>query len=115
MGARHPRPPAPEVVLAASTGSAPESCDSSVLCPRGCNGGNVLVAEKGDPPISRLVDPERASWDDRLRDLAKTRLHVPYHDSAGADVLTRAYGVDGGGRHRRLEVFQVLLVLNERT
>jgi aminoglycoside phosphotransferase (APT) family kinase protein len=86
-----------------------------VLCHNDFNGGNVLVASSGVPTICGVVDLERAAWADPLYDLAKTRRHVRHHDPAGPDVLMRAYGVEGEGDRRRVDVYEVLHAMAERT
>jgi hygromycin-B 7''-O-kinase len=95
--------------------TAIESCGCPVLCHNDFVGSNILVTAGPDAEICGVVDLERASWDDPLCDLALTRLHVRYHDPAGADVVTRAYGVEGDAHHRRLGVHEVLHALQERT
>jgi aminoglycoside phosphotransferase (APT) family kinase protein len=101
--------------LVDSSRLALDSCRRPVLCHNDFVGSNILVATGPDPDILGVVDLERASWDDPLCDLARTRLHVRYHDQAGADVVTRAYGVEGDAEHRRLDVHEVLHALQERT
>ncbi len=86
-----------------------------VLCHHDLNGGNVLVAADGPPRVTGVVDLERASWDDPVRDLALTALHVRQQDPAKVDVLLAAYGpLDAGGRVR-LRVHTALLAMAERT
>jgi hygromycin-B 7''-O-kinase len=86
-----------------------------VLCHNDFNGGNLLVTPSGVPTICGVVDLERAAWADPLYDLAKTRRHVRHHDPAGADVLMRAYGVDGEDERARVDVYEVLHAVTERT
>ena len=92
-----------------------DSSGPPVLCHNDFNGGNILVTESGDPAVRGVVDLEGASWDDPLWDLAKTRLHVRHHDAAAAEVLTRAYGVEEQAELQRLDVYEVLHALAERT
>jgi len=95
--------------------TAMESCGRPVLCHNDFVDSNILVTDGPDAEICGVVDLERASWDDPLCDLARTRLQVRYHDRAGADLVTRAYGVEGDAHHRRLDVHEVLHALQERT
>lgn len=76
--------------------------------------GNLLVRDAGDPELCGVVDLERASWDDPLSDVARTRRHAWYHDPAAADLVTEAYGVDGDDEWRRVAVHEVLHALEER-
>ena len=62
-----------------------------------------------------MVDLERASFDDPLSDLALTRLHVWHHDPADEEVLLAAYGIDTPAERRRVDVYEVLLAVQERS
>jgi Ser/Thr protein kinase RdoA (MazF antagonist) len=91
------------------------TCTEPVLCHDDANGGNVLVTATGEPEICGVVDLERASWDDPLCDLARTRQHVRHHDPGGVASVTAAYGVAEEGERLRLDVHELLHVLEERT
>lgn len=91
------------------------SCVTPVLCHNDFIDSNLLVATTGEPQLCGVVDLERASWDDPLADLARTKLHARYHDPAAAEVLVNAYGVHSDDEHRRLAVHEVLHALEERT
>ena len=91
------------------------SCVRPVLCHNDFIDGNLLVATTGEPQLCGVVDLERASWDDPLADLARTKLHARYHDPAAAEVLVKAYGVHSDDEHRRVAVHEVLHALDERT
>lgn len=91
------------------------SCVQPVLCHNDFIDGNVLVATMGEPQLRGVVDLERASWDDPLADLARTKLHTRYHDTAAAEVLVEAYGVQSDDEHHRVTVHEVLHALDERT
>ncbi|MEO3776144.1 aminoglycoside phosphotransferase family protein [Micromonospora sp. B11E3] len=88
-------------------------CPGPVLCHNDVNDGNLLISATPDPRLSG-VDLERASWDDPLNDLAKTRLHIRHHRPADTAALIEAYGVDGTDAHRRLDAYEVLHALEER-
>lgn len=91
------------------------------FCHHDLNGGNVLMTASGPPRLTGLVDLERASWDDPMRDLALTSLHVRYHDPDAVAGLVAAYGDGrkqgglGDGELARLNLHQVLLAMRERT
>lgn len=87
----------------------------AALCHHDVNGGNVLVTASGPPRLSGLVDLERASWDDPMRDLALTCLHVRYFDPDAVAGLIAAYGVQTEAEIRRLHLHQMLLAMTERT
>ncbi|MDQ3709164.1 MAG: aminoglycoside phosphotransferase family protein [Actinomycetota bacterium] len=91
------------------------SCVRPVLCHNDFIDGNLLVATTGEPRLCGVVDLERASWDDPLADLARTKLHARYHDTAAAEVLVKAYGVHSDDEHRRVAVHEVLHAMDERT
>jgi hygromycin-B 7''-O-kinase len=91
------------------------SCPGPVLCHNDFIDGNLLVAVQGEPRLCAVVDLERASWDDPLSDLAQTRVHVRHHVPADTSRLTDAYGVDSDSERRRIEVYEVLHVVRERT
>ena len=91
------------------------SCVRPVLCHNDFIDANLLVATTGEPQLCGVVDLERASWDDPLVDLARTKLHARYHDTAAAEVLVKAYGVHSDDEHRRVAVHEVLHALDERT
>lgn len=90
-------------------------CSDPVLCHNDFIDGNLLVHEAGEPNLCGVVDLERASWDDPLNDLAQTRLHVRYHDAAGPPALVAAYGVEDEDELSRLDVYELLHTLEERT
>ena len=91
------------------------SCRHPVLCHNDFIGGNLLVRETGSPHVCGVVDLERASWDDPLTDLARTRLHAWHHDPATPDLVSDAYGVHGDHEWQRIAVHEVLHALEERT
>ncbi|MDQ3431103.1 MAG: aminoglycoside phosphotransferase family protein [Actinomycetota bacterium] len=91
------------------------SCVRPVLCHNDFIDGNLLVATTGEPRLCGVVDLERASWDDPLADLARTKLHARYHDPAAAEVLVKAYGVHSDDEHHRVAVHEVLHAMDERT
>lgn len=91
-----------------------DSCPGPVLCHNDFIGSNLLVAAAGEPRLCGVVDLERASWGDPLADLAQTRLHVRYHDPAGAEILVQAYGVATGTERRRVALHEVLHAFAER-
>ena len=91
------------------------SDQTPVLCHDDFIDGNLLISDDADPQVCGVVDFERASWDDPCSDLAQTRLHLRHHNPANASVLTEAYGINGADEHQRLEVYEVLHALRERT
>lgn len=86
-----------------------------VLCHNDLIDSNILVAATGEPQLCGVVDLERASWDDPLTDLARTRLHARHHDDAASELLVEAYGLQGDDEHDRVSVHEVLHALEERT
>ena len=74
-----------------------------------------MVQESGPPYLCGVVDLERASWDDPLNDLAQTRLHMGYHDPDGPTALVEAYGVERDDERQRLDVYELLHAVEERT
>lgn len=91
-----------------------DSCPGPVLCHNDLIDSNLLVAAAGEPRLCGVVDLERASWGDPLADLAQTRLHVRYHDPAGAEILVEAYGVATESERRRVALHEVLHAFAER-
>ncbi|MFA9445769.1 phosphotransferase family protein [Egicoccus sp. AB-alg6-2] len=87
---------------------------ASALCHNDLVDANVLVAARGEPTVVGVVDLERASWDDRMADLARTRSHVRGHDEEGVAQLATAYGVNDDER-ARLRVHEVLHAVEERS
>lgn len=85
------------------------------LCHHDLNGGNVLVTASGPPHITGLTDFERAAWDDPMRDLALTVLHLWHHDPSDVSQLVTAYGPLMPADTARLTVHQALLAMAERT
>lgn len=84
------------------------------FCHHDVNGGNVLLTGSGAPRVTGLVDFERASWDDPLRDVALTALHLAHHDVRHVGGLLDRYGLDDAAAHDRLQVHTVVLMLAER-
>ncbi|MFC3688017.1 phosphotransferase family protein [Aquipuribacter hungaricus] len=84
-----------------------------VLCHGDVNGGNVLLSEADGTTVTGLVDLERASWDDPLRDLALTALHLWHHELDDVPGLLRGYGLAGTDPDR-LPVHVLVLALAER-
>lgn len=83
------------------------------FCHHDVNGGNVLLAEVGQPRVTGLVDFERASWDDPLRDVGLTVVHLGHHDVRHVPGLLDRYGLDAVG-HERVRLHTVVLMLAER-
>ena len=75
----------------------------------------MLVSATGPPHVTGVVDLERASWDDPLTDVARTRLHARSHDEVGADAMVKAYGLRSEDEERRVAVHEVLHAVQERT
>lgn len=90
------------------------SCEYATLCHGDLNDGNLLVTAAGTAAISAVVDFERACWDDPMRDMALTRLHVLFHTPNLISALDDGYGGTTDNESVRLAVFELLQLIHER-
>jgi Ser/Thr protein kinase RdoA (MazF antagonist) len=86
-----------------------------VLCHHDVNGGNVLLGPGDVPRVSGVVDFERTSWDDPMRDLALTVLHLRHEEPETIPALRDGYGPLDDEDSRRLHVHVALRAMAEHT
>lgn len=86
-----------------------------VLCHHDVNGGNVLLGPGATPRVSGVVDFERTSWDDPMRDLSLTVLHLRHEEPETIPALLDAYGPLADGDSQRLHVHVALRAMAEHT
>lgn len=98
---------------------AVDRCRVPTLCQNDFNAGNIMI----DPTTSRICgvfDFERASWGDPLDDLARILIQIRHHNHDLGATLLQAYGVgqayrsEHGDEPERLDVYEVLHLLEER-